>query len=429
MTPERWDRIFEIFTEVVDLSAADREVLLRDRCKGDEQVRADVERLLKEDAGAGREGFLTLPRLDGRDAPAVAILPSTVRRVVCPHCHDRVSLEGPEGVEHLACPACGSSFRLERDPTAPWSPRRGERSVGRFELLDAVGVGAFGTVYRARDTHLERVVALKVPRAGSLSSNAERSRFAREARNTARLRHPAIVPVHEVGEHEGIPYIVSEFVEGVTISDWLTGRMPTFRQSAQLVRVLAGALQYAHDQGVIHRDVKPSNVMLDHAGEPHLMDFGLSKSGAGEVTMTFDGDVLGTPAYMSPEQAQGEAHKVDGRSDVYSLGVILYELLTGELPFRGNRRMLLHQVLRDEPRPPRALNDHIPRDLETITLKAMAKNPLDAISGRTISRRTCGGIWRANRSWLGRRASSGRGGVGASGTARWLDHSRPWRRR
>jgi tetratricopeptide (TPR) repeat protein len=138
---------------------------------------------------------------------------------------------------------------------------------------------------------------------------------------------------------------------------------------------VADALQYAHEQGVVHRDVKPSNILLDDAGRPHLMDFGLAKRDADDVTITTDGQVLGTPAYMSPEQARGDGHRVDGRGDVYSLGVVLYQMLTGELPFRGTPRMLLHQVLHDEPRRPRSLNDRIPRDLETICLKAMAKEP------------------------------------------------------
>src|SRR5262245_6083537 len=276
--------------------------------------------------------------------------------VTCPHCQNPIEVGDVESLKEILCPACGSTFQLEPASTAAWSPPDGQRKLGKFELIDAIGFGAFGTVFKARDPELDRVVAIKVPRSGSLATREDLNRFLREARSVARLRHPSIVSVYEVGQAESVPYLVSEFVQGMTLADLMTARRLTPDKAARVLADVADALQYAHDQGVIHRDVKPSNILLDDAERPHLMDFGLAKRDAGEVTMTLDGQVLGTPAYMSPEQASGEAHRVDGRSDVYSLGVIFFQLLTGELPFKGNARALLHQVQHDEPPPPRKLN-------------------------------------------------------------------------
>lgn len=249
--------------------------------------------------------------------------------------------------------------------------------LGRYVLGELLGTGAFGAVWRARDTELARDVAVKLPRSGQFMGPSEEERFLREARSAARLHHPGIVAIYDVGRDRDTLYIVSELVRGKSLAEWLRHRRLGPRQSAELVACLADALDFAHQQDVVHRDVKPSNIMLERTGRrlsPRLMDFGLALGNANDVKMTVDGQVLGTPAYISPEQLRNP-HAVDGRTDIYSLGVILYELLTGELPFRGATGMLLDQVMTTEPRAPRRLNGRIPRDLETICLKCLAKDP------------------------------------------------------
>src|SRR5262249_40378917 len=302
-------------------------------------------------------------------------------RIVCPHCSHLIEVSQPDTPRDAPDHAPGST--VPEGPHAARSRANPHRRLGKLTLLDRVGAGSFGEVWKARDTELNRLVAVKIPHAGYLPGGEDQDRFLREARSAAVLRHPGIVPVHEVGHEEGLSYLVYDFIEGLTLTDLLKARRLTFTETAGLIAQVAEALDYAHVMGVVHRDVKPSNIILERPGadpaappgRPMLTDFGVALHSDSEVTLTLEGQVLGTPASMSPEQAAGHGHQVDGRSDVYSIGAVLYQLLSGELPFRGNSRMLRDQVLYREPLPPRQLNDQIPNDLQTIALKCLDKEP------------------------------------------------------
>lgn len=277
----------------------------------------------------------------------------------------------PISQEGVLCSTCGENFNLINEATHTYKPKTAQM-VGHFRLLEVVGQGSFGVVWRALDTELDRIVAVKTPR-GGMPDAGEANQFIREAQAAAQLKHANIVSVHEVGRIDEFLYIVSDFVDGVTLSDWLSANRPTSRESAELCVTIAAALEHAHQAGIVHRDMKPGNILLDSSGSPNIADFGLAKRDVADMTVTFGGQIVGTPAYMSPEQATGST--VDGRSDIYSMGVILFELLTGEKPFRGNHRMLMQQVVNDEAPSPRRLNGSIPRDLETICLKCLEKSP------------------------------------------------------
>jgi predicted Ser/Thr protein kinase len=263
------------------------------------------------------------------------------------------------------------------NPTPKPAPRELPAPFGRYRLLRLLGQGGMGTVYLAHDAQLDRPVALKIPHFTAADGPRPRERFYREARAAATLHHPNVCPVYDVGDQDGTPYLTMAFIEGKPLAQLARARPLTPRQSAALVRKLALALHEAHRKGIIHRDLKPENVMIDRRGEPVVMDFGLARRVRGDARLTRQGDVFGTPAYMPPEQANGDPDAMGPACDIYSLGMILYELLAGRLPFRGDALAVLVQVLAEKPPAPSTFHPGLDPALEAVCLKAIAKDPAD----------------------------------------------------
>src|SRR5438876_2811977 len=247
---------------------------------------------------------------------------------------------------------------------------------GDYELLEEIGRGSQGVVYRVRQKSLNRIVALKVIALGHWATEPHVKRFRREAEAAARLNHPGIVPIYEVGERDGACYFSMGLVEGGQLDAILEREPMPIRSAVELIVKLAHTVQYAHEHKILHRDIKPGNILLDQKREPHLTDFGLARLVESESTVTRTMEVLGTPSYMAPEQAVGNNAAISSATDVYGLGAVFYQLLTGQPPFAGGTTYETIKLLLDtEPRQPRQLNPKIDRDLSTICLKCLEKDP------------------------------------------------------
>jgi tRNA A-37 threonylcarbamoyl transferase component Bud32 len=318
-------------------SPDEREAFLNSACAGDAALLQRVEALLRADEAS--RGFLDRPAIESAAAGSIA-----------------------------------ATLAPDETTSAVRSPVAKVRYFGDYELLEEIAQGGMGVVWKARQSNLHRDVALKMIRAGTLATTAEVARFHREAEAAANLQHPNIVAIHEVGEHEGRHYFSMDLVEGRDLGAIVTQGPLAPQRAARYVNIIAETIHFAHQRGTLHRDLKPQNILIDAADQPRITDFGLAKT-ATDSQLTQSGIIMGSPSYMPPEQAAGRLGEIGPASDVYSLGAMLYELLTGRPPFRGDTAMAtLRDVMETEPTALRKIRADVPPDLETICLKCLEKS-------------------------------------------------------
>ncbi len=354
---------------------------------------------------------------------------------------DRVRrLDANDSTVHAAGESAAQAWLPDQQgPAQPWPA-----TIGRFQIEREIGRGGLGIVLLARDPQLGRQVAIKIPRQEIVYGDDARRRFVREAEAAARLSHPHIVALHEVQQHGAMCYLVSEYCNGPSLAQWLKSQSAPIapRDAALLIERLALAVHHAHSRGVLHRDIKPGNILLeiDESAAasaatdaprltPKLTDFGMAKLLESTGDETASGMIVGTVAYMPPEQAEGRTRDLDSRADVYSLGAVMYELLTGTAPYRGKSDLdTLRQLLVNEPTRPRALHKNVPADLEAITLKCLAKIRPGDTPRRSIWPKTCTATLPDSRRLPGRPArwcARGNGPVGGRHWRHWWACSAP----